>query len=117
MKLDRSKFLREVKEHFPEIKEDINAEQGLLHLEVSVFYLFTQKLINEGNVERVKIAYHIADKYFRLGDTKMQNAIDVSYVEGLEFKNTKKNEREWAWQVLPSMLKAAYTSFHGKNGI
>jgi len=117
MKLGRSEFLKEVKDAFPEIRGEINAEEGLLHFEMNVFYRYTQKLINEGSVERVKIAYHIADRYFKLGDSKMQNAIDVSFVECLEFQNTKGNIREWAWKELPCTLKGAYEAFHGKSGI
>lgn len=117
MKLDRSKLLKDLKKAFPEIKPFINAEEGLLDFEVRVFYLFTQKLINSGETDKVRICFNIADNYYRNGNSKVQHAIGVSYVECLEFKNTKKNIREWAWDMFPSALKEEYVSFHGKPGI
>ena len=117
MNLDRSKLLKEVKEAFPEIRAKINAQQGLLHFEVGVFYMHTQKLINNGEREKVTKSFKIADKFYRNGDKKVQNAIAVSYVEGLEFTNTKKTCRDWAWHTFPASLKNEYIEFHGKEGI
>lgn len=116
MKLDRSQLLKEIKEAFPEIRSEINSEEGLLHLEVGVFYQFTQKIINEGEREKVAKSFEIANRYYLGGNSKVQNAIGVSYVEGLEFKNTKKNIREWAWEIFPERLKTEYMEFHGRAG-
>ncbi len=43
MKLDRSQFLKEVKEEFPELAKVLNAEEGLFTFEMDVFSSFTQK--------------------------------------------------------------------------
>ncbi len=116
-KLERSQLLKEIKEAFPDLRHAINQEFGLLHLEVGVFYCFTQQLIDEGKKESVIKAFEIADRFNRLGNKKIQNAIDVSYVEGLEFKNTGKNTRNWAWKLLPQSLKDDYIAFHGINKV
>jgi len=66
MNLDRSKLLKEVKEAFSAIRAEINAQQGLLHFEVGVFYMHTQKLINNGEREKVTKSFKIADKFVSL---------------------------------------------------
>lgn len=48
-KTHRSIFIKEVKEAFPDIKDTINAEYGLLHCEMHVFCDYVQKLIDSGD--------------------------------------------------------------------
>ncbi|GAW96556.1 MULTISPECIES: DUF7674 family protein [Colwellia] len=115
--LDRSILLKELKREFPELTSLINAEQGLLHFEVGAFYQFTQSLINDGDLDKVKTCFSIANNYLVNGDKKVKNAISVSYAECLEFKNTKNNNREWAWEIYPELLKKEYEIVRGKFGI
>jgi hypothetical protein len=44
------------------------------------------------------------------GDKKLKNAIDVSFVEGLDFV-TSHNVYSWAWQMMPDVLKKPYEEF------
>jgi hypothetical protein len=115
--LDRSVLLKELKQEFPELTSLINAEQGLLHFEVGVFYQFTQSLINDGDKEKVKRCFNIANNYLMNGDNKVKNAISVSYAECFDFKNTKKQIREWAWEIYPELLKKEYVIVRGQFGI
>ena len=92
--LDRSILLKELKHEFPDLTPLINAEQGMLHFEVGVFYQFTQSLINDGNRTQVKRCFDIANNYLANGDKKVKNAISVSYAECFDFKNTKKQNRD-----------------------
>ena len=115
--LDRSLLLKELKQEFPELIPLINAEQGLLHFEVGAFYRFTQSLINEGNVEQVKRCFSIANKYLLNGDAKVKNAISTSYAECFDFKNTKKQSRDWAWEIFPESLKKEFVIVRGQFGI
>lgn len=115
--LDRSILLKELKQEFPDLIPLLNAEQGLLHFEVGAFYQFTQSLINSGDVEKVKRSFNIANNYLVNGDAKVKNAISVSYAECFDFKNTKKQNREWAWEIYPELLKKEYVIVRGKFGI
>ncbi|MFT4924423.1 MAG: hypothetical protein ACI8WB_000501 [Phenylobacterium sp.] len=114
--LDRSILLKALKQQFPEITSLINAEQGLLHFEVTVFYQFTQSLINDGNSEKVKHCFNIANNYLVNGDKKVKNAISTSYAPCLDFNNTKKHKRGWAWDIYPQLLKQEYIIVHGQFG-
>lgn len=107
--MHRSEFLKELKKAFPHLREGINKEFGLLHLEVNVFTLFTQQCINKQDSEKLMKCYKLAEKAYRIGDARLKNAIDVSFVEPLEFKNNK-----WAWDMMPDILQKLFTSFHGK---
>ena len=117
MKLDRSEFLKELKEQFPELTSSINSEGGLSTFEMDVFCQFTQEMINQGEKEIVIRCFDIADKYYSQGNNKFKNVIATCFVEGLDFKNTKKNIREWSWELFPQCLKEEYISFFGKPGI
>ena len=113
-KLHRSQFIKEIKENWPELTSAINAEDGLLHLEMAVIRQFAQHLIDTGNRENLVCCFSIVEKYQIGGNPHLQNAIDVSFVEDLDFKDTKRHQRGWAWELLPGNLKKLYISFHAK---
>ncbi len=117
MKLERSQFLKELKETFPELTSKINSEEGLSTFEMDVFCDFTQKNINDGEKEVVVACFKIAEKYYRESNNNFKNVISTCFIEDLLFENTKKNYREWAWKLFPKILKEDYISFHGKSGI
>ena len=43
--MDRSEFLRIVKEQLPDLRQSISEEQGLLHFEMDVLWRFAQQAI------------------------------------------------------------------------
>jgi hypothetical protein len=88
-----------------------------LHFEVVVFYQFTQSLINDGDINKVKQCFSIANNYLVNGNKNVKNAISVSYTPCLEFDNTKRNNREWAWEIDPELLKKEYEDMRGNFGI
>lgn len=111
-KLHRSLFLKEIKTSFPELTPAINAEQGLLHFEMDVVRRFAQSLIDKGHKEALWECFFIINKYYLSGNKRIKDAIDVSFIEPLDFETTKKQNRKWAWELLPDALKELYTAFH-----
>jgi hypothetical protein len=101
--LHRSIFLKELKEMFPQLTAPINAQYGLLHLEMHVFKDFVQRAIAEGDRETVRLSLMIAERYYRAGNAHMNNAICVSFLEHLDLR-----EARWAWDLLGPSLKQAY---------
>jgi hypothetical protein len=101
--LHRSIFLKELKDVFPDLKAEINAQCGLLHLEMHVFADFVQRAINIGNTKDVASCFRLAEKYYRDGTDQLQNAIGVSFVEHLDLRNA-----QWAWELLGPILKREY---------
>ena len=113
-KLHRSQLLAEIKENFPELANELNAEAGLLTFELGVFCQFTMRMIAQGDRDSVAKCYAIAEKYFKGGNAKLRDAIDTCYVEDLEFRHLKrKDSNYWAWEMLPEELQALYRDFHG----
>lgn len=116
IKPDRSKFLKELKESFPELKQRINSEEGLSTFEMDAFCEFTQRHIDEGNKKVVQRCFEIAGRYFLYSNNKFREIIDTCYVEPLEFKDSNRTQRNWAWEIFPAQLKERYESFWGKSG-
>ena len=112
-KLDRSQLLRELKAAFPELTAQLNAQQGLPHLEVDALRRFAQRAIFEGERDVAARCFSIAARYLCDGNAATRKAIDVSFVEPLEFESPAAKHR-WAWEALPAPLKKAYVDFHGK---
>jgi hypothetical protein len=114
--MHRSEFIKELKETFPEITERVNAHAGLLHLEISEFRHFTQQHIRNGDEGATRKCFALAERAFLQGNTKLRNAVDVSFVEELEFTvNTKRYT--WAWECLPETLKGLFIAFHKRPGV
>ncbi|QHO77490.1 hypothetical protein ACH79_37525 [Bradyrhizobium sp. CCBAU 051011] len=101
--LHRSIFLKELKDTFPDLTTAINAQHGLLHLEMGVFAGFVQRAITLGNTKDVASCFKLAEKYYRDGNDHLKNAIGVSFIEHLDLRNAR-----WAWELLGSVLKREY---------
>ena len=105
--MDRSEFLRRLKEHFPELKPVVNKQEGLLHFEMEAFGNYAQRAIYDGDKQRLKKCFEFAREVYVQGDADLQKAIDISFVERLEFK-TPQHTHGWAWGMLPDILKPLY---------
>jgi hypothetical protein len=101
--LHRSIFLKELKEAFPQLRDAINAQYGLLHLEVHAFTDFVQHAIADGDKETVRLSFMIAERYYNGSNADMSNAICVSFVEHLDLQKAP-----WAWDLLGPSLKQEY---------
>ncbi|MGX5175340.1 DUF7674 family protein [Aliikangiella sp. IMCC44653] len=92
-KLHRSLFVREVKEIFPSLADEVNDQDGLLTMEVSVLCDYAQRNINSKDKAELKKCFDLALKYYREGNQDMVNAIGLSFARDLNFSDTKKNQR------------------------
>jgi hypothetical protein len=99
----RSILLKELKATFPELRAILNAEGGLLHPEMSRFAEFVRDAIRCRDEVTVKEALAIAGRHYRDGALALRNALAVSFVEHLSFRNDP-----WAWELLPATLKDVY---------
>lgn len=112
--MHRSQLIKELKERFPEIAQDLNAERGLLAFELEVFWRYTQSCIDRADRRSVEACFDIARKYYVNGNARMRDAIDTCFVELLDFRDSKKTARAWAWDCLPDVLKELHTRFHSR---
>ena len=106
--MHRSDFLKQLKQLFPSLRNEINQEYGLLHCEMAVFHNHVQDLIKRDRRDEVGKAFTFAHHCYTHGNNALKKAIDVSFVEGLELKDFK-----WAWNLLPTQLQELHLKFHG----
>jgi hypothetical protein len=113
-KLHRSLWLSELKIAFPNLRNALNAEEGLLSFEMGVFAKFTQQKIAANDRETVRKCFDIALKYYVGGNARLRDAIDTCYVEDLNFHQGERNSRDWAWDLFPTPLKTLHEAFRGR---
>ena len=87
-----------------------------LHFEVEVFRRLAQRAIFDGERDLAAQCFSLAATYLTEGNSAVRDAIDVSFVEPMEF-GSPPNERRWAWEAFPSVLKNAYVAFHRKSAV
>ncbi len=113
-RLHRSEFLRELKATFPEIREVVNQEHGLLHLEMHGFRNFTQSAIDGGRRDTVRKCFQLADKYIREGRKNLVNALAVFYLEDLNFEDGA-TQRRWAKPLMSSAVAKLHSEITEYN--
>jgi len=98
----------EIKKTFPELRDAMNEQGSLYYNSIGVFATFTQEQINSGNREKLKECFALARNFFMNGDDDLVNAIYVSYLEHLNFDDTKRNHRSYAIAMMPPALYQGY---------
>ena len=101
--LHRSVFLKELKDTFPDLRAEVNAQHGLLHLEMHVLADFARRAIAAGAKKDAVSCFKFVEKYCRDGNDELRNAVDVSFVEHLNL-----GDAQWAWDLLGPVLKKEY---------
>jgi hypothetical protein len=114
--MERSEFLRLVKEQFPDIRGAINQQEGLLHFEVGVLQKRTQRAIYDDDPQALSACFQLAERAYKDGNKSLKAAIDQSFVEGLDF-GTLEKPRTLAWDMMPEVLQSLFEKFHGYRGV
>lgn len=83
VQIDSRKFEELLLAEFPELQKDIDEHQGLDHLKMMEFVLFTQRAWKCGDWRTVARCLRVADDLLRRGNPGIQNAVYVSYLESL----------------------------------
>ena len=91
-KLDRSQLLKEIKNQFPFLRSQINAEEGLLTFELKVFANYLQSQIDEQKEETVKQCFTLLDKYYTQGNKSLKLGIRDLICEEITLSDSKKTQ-------------------------
>lgn len=99
-------YMSELRQRFPELAPTLDQEEwrGLLHVETGLFAAFCREAIDTGNRDLLEKCYLFARQSAVDGTDEVQNAIGVSFVEHLNFRDGKV-PRRWAYDLLPPRLK------------
>lgn len=82
-------FLQEVKRTFPELRDQINHDNGLLHVEMGTLARHAQGLMDVGSTQEFARVVELLDRYFDPKNERLEhfnNAVFVSFLEHLSFE-------------------------------
>ena len=96
-----TEFTEQLGTKFPETREDIADNPGLVHLHMAAFARLTESAIAVGRLNIVREHFTFADRCFRDAAPDLQNAFYVSYLEHLDF--TRRHGTD-AQRLLPPAL-------------
>ena len=103
--VDEQEFRKLLLQHFPVLSEEIEGDDGLVHLEMGALESLANTFIKGGDFEGLKRIYEFIGElacHQKELHPDVVNAINVSFLEGLSFEN-KENGDE-AKSLLPKIL-------------
>ncbi len=71
---------------FPDLQDEVREWQGLDHLKMMEFVIFTLRACKRRDWTTVRKCLRLSDKLLRDGDSDIKNAVYVSYLESLPRK-------------------------------
>lgn len=119
LRLHRSIFLAEVKKLWPELREKINAQSGLLFCEVLVVMQFLQRMIDDGERSEDARIIELINRYYLLGNKTLAEVLELAICEDVTFADSKQTLRSWALFFLCEQLlckRAGWVKFLGVRG-
>jgi hypothetical protein len=90
--IDKPKFLDLLLAEFPQLRDECEGNEGLHHLQMMEFALFTARECKLGNFETVAKCLRLAHRLLQSGDSEINNAVYVSYLEILPLKGGVHNQ-------------------------
>jgi hypothetical protein len=84
--IDGQKFAELLLAEFPQLRDECEGYEGLHHLQMMEFALFTARECKLGNFETVAKCLRLAHRLLQWGDSEINNAVYVSYLEILPLK-------------------------------
>ncbi len=101
---------------FPVLAEDLHDEviEGLLHPQIGEFSRLAQAAVDEGNKEDWALITATFMDLWLNSDAAVKNALNVSFLEHLNF-NDGKVRRNWAFNAMPPPMRRAWTEMDAYN--
>ena len=84
--IDPAGFVQLVAAAFPDLRAELDEDDGLECVQTGTFCEHTQAAIDRGDMGAVDTCFGIADRVIADGDDSMLNAIHVSFLEHLDFR-------------------------------
>ncbi len=105
-----------VESRFPRLSQELHDEtwEGLLHLQVGVFTRFAQNVIDDGDQETWQQISQLFLDLWHACTPDVENALNVSFLEHLNFSDGKKS-RSWAYQAMPPAMRKAWDEMEAYN--
>ena len=108
----QSDFVRLLLAEFPELSTEISEAEGLLHLQMHAFARHMQRAKGAGEWSEYKRGVHLATELWTRADAPLRGALDVSFLEHLDFDGPRGPE---AWMRLTSELQHGWQAMRAYN--
>ena len=90
-----NEYFQDMDKEFTELVEELNwHEDDLIHSKMEVFSRYTNQQIKEGNDKELIRCFHFQEQRLAKIDSKLENAIYVSYCEALLLENKEEVMKE-----------------------
>ena len=108
--------IKRLEEAFPEIAEEIHEEtiEGLLHCQIAEFSRFAQRQIDSQNRDSFGAICRVFIELFGNADPTLENALNVSFLEHLDFTDGK-HSRSWGYMFMPFTMRKAFDDMEAYN--
>lgn len=105
-----------IESKFPDLSEELRDEiyEGLLHLQIAVFSRLAQRAVDEGDNSLWKEVNSVFLEIWRNCSSDVINALNVSFLEHIHFKDGKKN-RSWAYKAMHPIMRKAWDEMEEYN--
>ena len=105
-----------VEQRFPEISDELHDEtiEGLMHPQIGEFSRYAQAAIDRGDINVWSRVTEVFMELWQDCDDAVRNALNVSFLEHLNFKDGKV-QRRWAYNVMPKTMKVAWQEMEQYN--
>jgi hypothetical protein len=98
-------FRRLALAEFPELREELEEYPDLLHLQMAAFARRTERAKEEGDWDTYARCVRLADTLWRHPDEALLNALNVSYLEMIDFDGAR---GPVAWKHLSPALQQGW---------
>ncbi len=106
--------LARIEIEYPQISEEIQGDEGLLHIQIGTFSHLVQNFIDDNDAQAFEDACNLFVELFQEAAPELENALNVSFLEHLNFIDGKK-VRNWAYKVMPTSMKKAWDEMDEYN--
>lgn len=100
--MDRSAFLSAIKRAFPELRADLNRQQGIMGFEVQVLRKAADRAIYDCDTQRLAVLAGLAEAGLVQGNRQVRAAVLAFFVDDLDVVG----RHAWALASLPPIVAA-----------
>jgi len=113
---DKTTSIEYIAAKFPHLGEELhnNTWEGLLHLQMGVFSHWAQDSIDAGDREAWRQITEVFIELWRDSSPDVINALNVSFLEHLDFTDDKEH-RSWAYKAMPREMQKAWDEMEAYN--
>ena len=101
-----AKFYQELLQKYPQLTEEVEWNEGLLHVDMGALRGLAEKLCEKRKLDEVRECFEWLDSYYCRSTDELLNAINVSFLEYFDYKKGLSDEE--FKNIMPPTLYKGY---------